>query len=95
MTSAAGSGAAAPASAAAQQKKPEIRTLLVELGPARSEVIVNGRRLGETPFAGQWSCVDGDPLKIQVVPRQGVPITRSMRCGGTTLLVAPRQSIQP
>ena len=91
--SAASASTSAPA--AELPKKPEVRTLLVQLGPPRSEVIVNGRRLGETPFAGQWSCVDGDRLKIQIVPREGVPIERALRCGGATLLVQPRQSPRP
>jgi hypothetical protein len=78
----------APPTGNATDKKPlETRTLLVQLGPARSEVIVNGRRLGETPFAGQWTCADGDALRVQVIPRLGAPLERTLRCGGVSMLV--------
>jgi len=90
-TSTAGSATGAPSTTEASvddpPRTPELRTLLVQSGPARSEVFVNGTRLGETPFAGQWSCAEGDDVRVQIVPRHGLPLVRHVRCGGSTLLV--------
>lgn len=69
---------------------PQVRTLYVKLGPPRSAVYVNGVRLGETPYAGDWSCVDGDAVDVQVMPASGAPLHRSLRCAGTTLVVRER-----
>ncbi len=85
--SATGEPGATEASVDSPPATPELRTLLVQSGPARSEVFVNGTRLGETPFAGQWSCREGDDVRVQIVPRQGLPLVRHLRCGGSTLLV--------
>ncbi|HSC89585.1 MAG TPA: hypothetical protein VLC09_20020 [Polyangiaceae bacterium] len=63
------------------------RTLWVKLGPARSLVYVNGVRLGETPYAGDWSCVDGSPVEVTVVPPNGVPMVRRLICAGTLLVI--------
>lgn len=68
---------------------PQMRSLFVDLGSPRSEVYVNGRRLGETPFVGQWSCADGESVRIQVVPPRGMPLERKLVCGGVVMNVKP------
>lgn len=64
---------------------PSPRNLLIDLGPARSEVYVNGRYLGLTPYVGQWNCADGQRLLIQVIPEKGAPLERLAVCGGAAI----------
>jgi hypothetical protein len=63
--------------------------LSVLVGPQRSEVFVNGARLGLSPYFGQLSCKQGENLRIEVVPAQprAPLITRQVRCEGENLLV--------
>jgi hypothetical protein len=62
--------------------KPElqIRSVVVDFGPARSEVFINGGPVGRTPYAGQVSCRLGDTFRVDVVPPKGLPIHKDMRC---------------
>ncbi len=59
-----------------------IRRILVDLGPERSDVYVNGRKVGKTPYGGQVSCLDGETIQVQVVPARGVPINARVKCFG-------------
>jgi len=61
--------------------------LSVLAGPERSEVFVNGSRLGLTPYLGDLSCKQGEPLRIEVVPAHQPLISRSALCEGRTLLI--------
>jgi hypothetical protein len=63
-------------------KEPEVmlRSIVVDFGPPRSEVFLNGRLVGQSPFAGQVSCRDGDVVHVAVLPPHGAPILRDMRC---------------
>lgn len=61
--------------------------LSVVAGPERSEVFVNGSRLGMTPYLGDLSCKQGEPLRVEVVPAQQGLISRSAICEGRTLLI--------
>lgn len=63
-------------------KGPEVvlRSIVVDFGPPRSEVFINGRLVGQSPYAGQVACKDGDTVRVAVLPRSGAPITREMRC---------------
>jgi hypothetical protein len=61
--------------------------LSVLAGPERSEVFVNGSRLGLTPYLGDLSCKQGEPLRIEVVPAQQGLISRSAICEGRTLFI--------
>lgn len=73
---------------AAKEKKPErtaepqvhLRSILVDFGPPRSELFINGRKVGNTPYAGQIGCRDGDKIRVQVVPRVGLPLEKMMLC---------------
>lgn len=58
------------------------RSLLVDLGPERSVVYVNGRKVGQTPYGGELICTDGEEVLIQVLPGEGAPLARKVRCTG-------------
>jgi hypothetical protein len=62
------------------------RRLLVDVGPERSEVYVQGRLVGHTPYVGQVSCAEGQPIKIDILPPEGAPAVRSAVCRGDTIL---------
>lgn len=66
---------------------PRVRELLVTSPNPRSEVFVSGRRLGETPLVGQWSCRDGDTFRVDVVPKKGPARSLTVTCGGERLEV--------
>jgi hypothetical protein len=60
--------------------------LIVTAGPPRSLVYVRGRQVGKTPFVGEVVCVSGDPVKIEVVPPKGMPLSSEQPCyAGATL----------
>jgi hypothetical protein len=60
--------------------------LVVSAGPARSEVYVQGSRVGSTPYVGDVSCAVGESVKIDVVPPRGMPLSFTRRCqSGATL----------
>jgi hypothetical protein len=60
-------------------------TLGIDYGTPRSEVYVNGRMVGNTPFLGDTSCKLGQPLKIELVPAKGPPLTYERQCLGGSL----------
>lgn len=61
---------------------PKRRTLLVDLGKPRSDVYVNGVLVGRTPYAGTWSCRDGDDVNIVVMGSgAALPIAAHAHCG--------------
>jgi len=47
--------------------------LVVNVGPDRSEVLVNGVTHGQTPYVGEVNCQPGGMLSITVVPGKGMP----------------------
>lgn len=73
------------------EAEPEIRLrqLLIEVGPARSEIYVNGHYVGRSPYVGQWGCVDGDEIAIDVLPPDGMPIARHATCRGQVIQAKP------
>jgi hypothetical protein len=62
-------------------------TLSVVAGPEHSEVYVNGSRLGSSPYIGEYTCKQGEPLRIEIVPSHAGLITRSAICEGRTLWI--------
>jgi len=56
------------------------RQILIDLGPARSEVYVDGRRVGQTPFLGQVKCRPGREISVQVIPERGLPLGEKRVC---------------
>jgi len=63
-----------------------LRRLLVDVGPGRSEVFVQGRKVGHTPYVGQINCSEGQPIRIEILPPQGAPVARSAICRGEIIL---------
>jgi hypothetical protein len=56
------------------------RQILIDLGPPRSEVFVDGRRVGHTPFVGQVMCRPGREISNHVVPARGFPLEEQRVC---------------
>lgn len=56
------------------------RHIFVDLGPARSNVYIAGKLVGQTPFGGQISCVEGGGVEVVVLPEHGAPIKRLYEC---------------
>jgi hypothetical protein len=86
-----GSAVAAPV---AREEEPDSRageplriTLSVLAGPERSEVFVNGTRLGYSPYLGDYTCKRGEGLRIEVVPTRLPLIERRARCDGKNVLI--------
>ncbi len=62
--------------------------LAVSAGAPRSEVYVNGARLGLSPYLGDYTCKRGEKLKIEILPVGSLPlIVRDAVCEGKTLRV--------
>jgi hypothetical protein len=61
--------------------------LSVLAGPERSEVYLNGSRLGLTPYLGDLTCKQGEQLRIEIVPTREALISRSATCEGRTLWI--------
>jgi hypothetical protein len=63
--------------------------LAVSAGAPRSEVYVNGSRLGLSPYLGDYTCKRGEKLKVEIVPAAASSplILREAVCEGKTLRV--------
>jgi hypothetical protein len=59
----------------------------VDYGSPRSDVYINGRKVGQTPFLGDTSCKSGQKLKIEIVPAKGLPLTYLRDCLGGSLQI--------
>lgn len=71
------------------------RRLVVDVGMDRSEVYVDGRRVGQVPYVGEWACASGDLLEITLVPPSGVPADYRVPCRGEDITVRSDQAVQP
>lgn len=88
--------APASASAALPPKAPEaqLRTVWIQWGPPRSEVYLDGKRVGQTPYAGQYACVEGQFVKIQILPQGPVaPIEKMVPCGASTIRLGAAEAV--
>lgn len=80
---------AAPSSVVARAPgAPRSIQLGISAGPTRSEIYVNGRLLGNTPFVGDTSCKTGLPLRIELVPPSGPPLVYERECRGTMIEIS-------
>jgi hypothetical protein len=62
--------------------------LAVSAGSPRSEVFVNGSKLGLSPYVGDYTCKRGEKLKVLVLPVTNQPlIEREAVCEGKTLRI--------
>lgn len=56
------------------------RQILIDLGPPRSEVFVDGHSVGRSPFVGQVKCRPGREISIVVIPERGLPLQEQRVC---------------
>jgi len=63
-------------------------TLGVSAGPPRSDVYINGRKVGQTPFLGDTSCKTGQSIRIEIMPPRGAPLVYSRDCVGGALEIS-------
>ena len=54
--------------------------LSVQVGPARSELRVDGLLVGRTPYVGQIGCERGKTVKIDLLPPKGMPKHYEVPC---------------
>ncbi len=79
---------APPAPEAGRADKETLRvTLVITLGPERSEVFVNGVAIGQSPYVGDWTCRRDEPLSIDVLPPRGAPLHVERPCSPGTVRV--------
>lgn len=62
-------------------------TLSVMVGYERAEVFVNSRRVGFTPYFGDYSCLRDEKLIFEIVPETGPLIVRRALCQGKSLRI--------
>lgn len=65
----------------------QLRRIIVDLGPERSKVFINGTHVGQTPYGGQLSCGNKAKIELVVLPETGPPLRRSLTCAGTHINV--------
>lgn len=62
--------------------------LMVMAGPDRSEVLVDGVNVGNSPFVGEVTCKAGERIQIEMVPPKGLPRKFERMCTpGATLRI--------
>ncbi|HEX4476604.1 MAG TPA: hypothetical protein VH142_16065 [Polyangiaceae bacterium] len=80
-----GAGSAKPHTGPPLGGAPRRMTLGVNFGDPRSEVYVNGKLVGQTPFLGDTACKSGLPVRIEIVARSGPPLTYVRTCVGAAI----------
>lgn len=78
-----------PAPSAAKPSGGEPLRLMVAVvaGPARSDVYMNGSRIGSSPYVGDIACKRGEKLRFEIVPATGPVLERQALCEGKTLRI--------
>lgn len=77
------SGTAAPA----PRGKPVRVRLSISAGPDRSDVYVDGSKLGQVPYLGDTSCRAGESVSIEIVPKTGNKLKFERTCELGTIRV--------
>ncbi len=63
-------------------------SLLATVGPDRSDVLLDGVNVGQTPFVGDVTCKAGEKIEISIVPPKGMPKRYERVCEpGATLRI--------
>ncbi len=70
------------ASAAPPKPKATRVYVVVKLEPPRSEVLINGVSVGQTPYLGEAGCELGSTVRITVIPPKGMPVHHTSPCQG-------------
>lgn len=55
----------------------------------RAEVLIGGSSVGHTPYLGEVSCKAGEPIKIDVLPKKGLPRSYERRCAPGGIQLGP------
>lgn len=66
------------------EARPKLRRILVDWGQERSRVYINGHYVGDTPYGGHVTCLDGDQLAVVLLPPSGPPSSRIVSCHAST-----------
>lgn len=62
--------------------------IMVTAEPDRSEVLVDGVNVGNSPYVGEVTCKAGEKIEIQMVPPKGLPRKFERMCmPGATLRI--------
>lgn len=59
----------------------------ITAGPDRSDVYVDGSKLGQVPYLGDSSCRAGEPVSIEIVPKTGNKLKFERTCELGTIRV--------
>ena len=62
-------------------------TLIVSVGPQRSEVFVNGVPVGRTPYVGDLQCAKGKKVRVDILAPKGTPLRRDVECRSGTITI--------
>ena len=62
-------------------------TLIVSVGPQRSEVFVNGVPVGRTPYVGDLQCAKGKKVRVDILALKGTPLRRDVECRSGTITI--------
>lgn len=61
--------------------------IVVTAGSDRSELRVDGVKVGNTPYVGEITCKAGERIKIDLLPPKGMPTTHEKTCAPGTLRI--------
>lgn len=64
-------------------------SVMVNLGAVRSEVYIDGRKRGLTPFIGELTCVPKTQVRVEVLPPRGLPLAGTLECQPGVLRFGP------
>jgi hypothetical protein len=78
--------ASATAAPAPRGKAIRVR-MSITAGPDRSDVYVDGSKLGQVPYLGDTSCRAGESVSIEIVPKTGNKLKFERTCELGTLRV--------
>lgn len=62
-------------------------SLVVTGGPDRSELRVDGVKVGSTPYVGEVTCKAGENVRLELLPPKGLPIAHERKCLPGTIRV--------
>lgn len=79
------------ASSASTARARDARYLVVNVGPERSEVVIDGIARGNTPYVGEIDCRHGSKIVITVLPPVGAPKAFERVCDRQEIRIVDEQ----
>jgi hypothetical protein len=61
--------------------------MVITIGPDRSEVRIDGVKVGQTPYIGDVSCRAGEDVRIDLLPAKGQPQSFTKKCVPGTIRI--------